>query len=1626
MSRRTSAGLQAAVLLSGALAGCSVDLQPPDGASITCASDADCPSGWFCKVAIQTCSRSHEVGLSPTLASAAVITPLVASAGAVVTVTFRTSVTLFSDPVVELVMPASARIGFLKQSVDGQNYTYSLVISPTAAEGIRQVVATLVGRDGAEAKDVALGSVTVDRTPPAITRIDVEPPVARAGQEVAVAVTIGEVLAVAPTAQLGGVNLASPTTDPTGRVWTFRSTVSGSETPGAIPVRAQAVDAAGNFAEGSAAVILDFTPPALAGPAEIPVAAVREGQAAVVRLAFSEPLSGDPVAVLVPAGGGASLPLTVAERVGTTYTFFRTVGAADAEGPWQARLVSASDLGGNTLSGVTLGALTIDRTSPTAITGPTVGPVVGTAPYTWRAGVTPTVSFSVSEPLATAPTVRLLTLAAPAFLCSSPAAQSYTCTLSRALDATVDLPQGTTPISISFTDLAGNPGTASASGVVDYAAPTLLTAAPTAARFPSGGAIGYQVSASEPLGASPTLTVRKGGVAQADFFGAPASSSSTSAVWTRPVAGGLDGSYTVDVVLQDVAGNVALTAPGVGFAVDTVSPQIATGPTLGPVVGLAPYAWRVGVVPTVSFTVTEDLITAPTVRLLSGAQPAFTCSSPAPRSYACTLSRSLDAALDLPQGTTPVSISYTDLAGNPGFASAAAVLDYTAPALIAGSTSLLLTPPPGALVTTVTSATAGTRVRCSFSVNEPLSADPVVSTASPEALTFTKVIQAGTSYTYDLVVPAGSHEPGTYAVQARLTDVAGNVATVAVPLPGAGLVIDTTAPASPDTVTASRIVYARAPWGTSAAAAAPSFTITGAAGAVERGATFIAYDGPNPALAREIGRAVAASDGSFTAMSLVAADRQRVYLLQVDAAGNASDADGAVAGPQATLVHDVTWTATLNGKVPGSTQENPSTLEARQRFHGALEEPASVSSTLPASSRGSLAWTLGAAQAWPATVGPAAFDARRGRLVLPLVGSVSEWDGKTWTTVTTTGGPSEIGSVVFDARHGEILVYTNSCAGGTVLWAWDGGTWWPRADGVSYTQWGAAPGGPLPGPHRNSLMVYDEARGEVLLSQGQWGGPYICGDVGGNVDRGVYAWDGSSWIARPGSFGALTAYAHMAYDASRSVIVRMDGNGLQEWNGTAWTAITVTDPEGDGNPSNAIGEFVYDPSLGRVIFRADGYTWSWTGNSWRRYGVSQAGSMATDTVARTVWVVSTTALWRGSGGSWSQAVAPAAAITSVAAAYNASYATMEVFGSAGQVYRWSAGAWTEVTPTDPEADGNPASLQTAAREPLSNTTFAYEAGVGLWRWNGVSWARVTPSGGVTPSYGSFASYPGYGLVNVTNGTGATISLWTGSQWAAWGASYSVGYRTCGPPSYSAALGSLVVPSKSNPYGPDCILNLFAAGTWSSSGVLTGWGAINVLADDARGRTFGVHNATTTYQLAASPYVSVAQVDDPGGTGYPVSVTASAWDPSRPATLLLSGGSTWYLEPEAASTPAHLFRAAYASAGGPPASSCLAGTCSISSVRLGWTGVATSAENVAATQALLSIWDGTRFYPVTTVSAAVGATATVSLDITNPILIGRMGNTAGELVTALKINASPLSTPLLRTDDVSVTVTYRLP
>lgn len=585
------------VLLAAAgLLACSPTLDsPPAGALITCTSDAECPSGFFCSQALEgrCVQRGSSDQTPPTVVGTPSVVPAAARAGSQVTVSFEVSEDLAAPPEVRFQGEATT-LGAPSRA--GRVYTVEFPVVTAMGDGVHTIVARLVDFAGNVAETVPVGTLALDFTPPDASLPVFSPAFARVSSVVTGSITFTEPLGAAPVLTLGSSAGPSFGVAPGGgaNTWTFARTLDGTEPPGPSDLLLSAADAAGNPLERryTDAVTLDFTPPRVSD-ATIGTPSVRRGDTFVASLVFDEPLAGAPVVELVPVGGGAGLAVTVSALDASHYALYYDVPPGASDGAFTLTLVSAEDRAGNPVAEGPLGPVTFDSTPPE---------VSGLAPdhpnRLYRAGQAVGVAFTLSEDVPVLPDVRLgATGGDLALPCAAGAPRSYTCT-SSPLPAT--LLDGTASVSVSVADAAGNSRIVSTAILLDFTLPELASAPATrylgspTTRGVDVRAVGIGSSweiailASERLAAPPAVVALEpgGGATRALVLQASNDPINTSFTYvlTASATAYPAGTWTVTWDPVDLAGNQAATPVQIATVdVDGIAPPSpATGPAAAP------------------------------------------------------------------------------------------------------------------------------------------------------------------------------------------------------------------------------------------------------------------------------------------------------------------------------------------------------------------------------------------------------------------------------------------------------------------------------------------------------------------------------------------------------------------------------------------------------------------------------------------------------------------------------------------------------------------------------------------------------------------------------------------------------------------------------------------------------------------------------------------------------------------------------------------------------------------------------------------------------------------------------------------------------------------------------------
>lgn len=487
-------------------------------------------------------------------------------------------------------------------------------------------------------------------------------------------------------------------------------------------------------------------------------------------------------------------------------------------------------------------------------------------------------------------------------------------------------------------------------------------------------------------------------------------------------------------------------------------------------------------------------------RLLAGSETTFIYELQPSTDAPGTRDATLQVFADLidPDGTTATGL----LAGT-------FTVDGSPPQVVPSSVALRLVPGPDNPLSSVTALGPGTTAVLGFQVDEPLVSPPELE-AGPlrfDAGTGTTSWEAWG--TLDANVPAVD---ARVPLRVTLEDRYGNRAVrdlgVAVP-------VDATPPEEPG----STAVVRRVPWGL-ADGGPPRLSVRAPAATFEPSSTVIVYPYGQRV---ELGRGQADLQGElWPPLMLAVADQAKVEVRAVDAAGNVSSP---------ALVRDVEWVATLNGKVPGRSLENPHRTFARAFNGPMLDQPDQLETYAP--------------------------DA----------GSDVDFE-LSWQRHTLFS-PNDDVAGAFDLRRHRYVTFGGQRGAGfnDETWEWDGTTW-RRLTPLA-----------APQPRASAAMAYDLARGRTVLH----------GGAASFVQLDTWEWDGQRWFLRSAG-GPLDPPARvdhaMAYDPLRRRVVMFGGyrgavlrNDTWEWDGTRWQEVTT----GTAPPGRSHHAMVYQPDLQAIV-----------------------------------------------------------------------------------------------------------------------------------------------------------------------------------------------------------------------------------------------------------------------------------------------------------------------------------------------------------------------------------------------------------------------------------------------------------
>jgi len=247
------------------------------------------------------------------------------------------------------------------------------------------------------------------------------------------------------------------------------------------------------------------------------------------------------------------------------------------------------------------------------------------------------------------------------------------------------------------------------------------------------------------------------------------------------------------------------------------------------------------------------------------------------------------------------------------------------------------------------------------------------------------------------------------------------------------------------------------------------------------------------------------------------------------------------------------------------------------------------------------------------------------------------WDGTTWTKQQpATSPPPRAGAkMAFDPVRRVVVLFGGNDADGDPLrdtWTWDGHSW-TKHDAV-----------PAPPARDQASLAFDPAVGKVVM---------FGGEVRTGIDSRYYSdtwlWDGDSWEQATGEASPPARHdAGMVFDEARGVLLLYGGsaepkdlNDTWTWDGKTWTLVA-------SGPSVLNPVMAYDPGTKTPILVGSfsKQTLSWDGKAWHEVAGSNglptwAGSaLARDSLGRVFAVGGNTFVdlvdgsWTWNGRSW--------------------------------------------------------------------------------------------------------------------------------------------------------------------------------------------------------------------------------------------------------------------------------------------------------------------------------------------------------------------------------------------------------
>lgn len=208
------------------------------------------------------------------------------------------------------------------------------------------------------------------------------------------------------------------------------------------------------------------------------------------------------------------------------------------------------------------------------------------------------------------------------------------------------------------------------------------------------------------------------------------------------------------------------------------------------------------------------------------------------------------------------------------------------------------------------------------------------------------------------------------------------------------------------------------------------------------------------------------------------------------------------------------------------------------------------------------------------------------------------WNGRGWSRAAATAAPSPRlnARMVFDSARGRIVLFGGSGVNGTLgdTWEWDGTNWLRRATPTS------------PSPRESTQLAYDSKRKVTVLFGGI---KFDTGTMTPTATADTWEWDGTTWTQRtPTTNATAREGGAMVYDARRGRVVMFGGSTggpavpalVWEYDGTTWTSASPT----PSPPARKNTAMAFDTASGKaLLFGGFGTSslddlWSWDGTRW--------------------------------------------------------------------------------------------------------------------------------------------------------------------------------------------------------------------------------------------------------------------------------------------------------------------------------------------------------------------------------------------------------------------------------------------